>query len=286
VTASPHQAERLIKTAKKEYDVLTREFAERTQATGHAKVADYYWYHTVDLGDGLVTPGDYDFRETVERFPFPADMTGMRVLDVGSATGFFAFEFERRGAAVTSVELPSIADWDMAGVDRQPVLEALKAWAGADDLATLDEIVVHGGFQFCSEILRSNVTRCLSSVYDLTPQKLGGGEPFDLVFVGDMLVHTMAPLQALNVLAGFCRGTMVISQDLPEFGGDTPVMLYFGGDDAAGDNRSWWHPNEACWKQMLRRLGFADVRVVGHHEGVVRREWVYFDRAILVGSRV
>jgi tRNA (mo5U34)-methyltransferase len=284
VTATLSHVDRLIEAAKKDYDILCRQFAARTEASGHARVADYYWYHTVDLGDGFVTPGDYDFRDTVERFPFPADMTGMTVLDVGSATGFFAFEFERRGAAVTSVELTSIADWDMAGADRERMMGAFKAWARTDDLATVDEIAVHGGFQFCSQMLGSRVTRCLSSVYDLTPEKLGG-EAFDLVFLGDMLVHTMSPLQALNVLAGLCQGTMVISQDLPEFAGDTPAMLYCGGVDGAGDNRSWWHPNEACWKDMLKRLGFADVRVVGHHEGVVRREWVYFDRAIVVATK-
>ena len=37
-----------------------------------------------------------------QRFHFPDRMRGMTVLDAGSATGFFAFEFERRGARVVS----------------------------------------------------------------------------------------------------------------------------------------------------------------------------------------
>jgi tRNA (mo5U34)-methyltransferase len=274
----------VIEAAKQQYDVLCRQFAEKTAARGDERVARYYWYHTVDLGEGLVTPGDYDYRDTVQRFPFPADMSGMTVLDVGSATGFFAFEFERRGAAVTSVDLPSIADWDMALGDRDHTLAEIKAWVGTDDLATADEVLVHGGFQFCRQMLGSSVKRCLSSVYDLTPQKLGA-EDFDLVFVGDMLVHTMAPLKALNVLATLCRKTMIISQDIPELAGTTPVMVYQGGDRAQGDSRSWWLPNTACWTQMLKRLGFADVQVSGHHDGVVRREWLYYDRAILVATR-
>jgi tRNA (mo5U34)-methyltransferase len=284
MTTTAPRAAHLIETAKREYDILCRQFAETTKARGYERVAAYYWYHTVDLGNGLVTPGDYDFRHSVDRFPFPADMSGMTVLDVGSATGFFAFEFERRGALVTSVELPSIADWDMSSSDRERTLTKLKAWVGADDLATVDEVIVHGGFGFCSEMLDSKVKRCLSSVYDLTPQSLGG-EDFDLVFVGDMLVHTMAPLKALDVLASLCRGTMIISQDLPEFGGDTPVMLYYGGGHPEGDSRSWWHPNEACWTQMLKWLGFADVQVAGRHDGVVRRDWVYYDRTILVATK-
>jgi hypothetical protein len=55
----------------------------------------FFWYHSVDLEDGIVTPGDYDYRYSLDAFQFPDDMRGMKVLDVGSATGFFAFEFER-----------------------------------------------------------------------------------------------------------------------------------------------------------------------------------------------
>jgi hypothetical protein len=76
----------------------TRRFTERAAQLGLAHADRYYWYHTIDLGDGLITPGMYDYRETISSFQFSEDMRGMTVLDVGSATGFFAFEFERRGA--------------------------------------------------------------------------------------------------------------------------------------------------------------------------------------------
>src|SRR5215472_7385425 len=85
-----------------------RRFCERAGSD----VSRYYWYHTIDLGDSLITPGLYDYRETISSFPFPADMTGIRVLDVGPATGFFSFEFERRGASVVALELPSLRDLD------------------------------------------------------------------------------------------------------------------------------------------------------------------------------
>ena len=62
----------------------------------------FFWYHTIDLGDGLVTPGCYDYRETVKDFHFPSDLRGKKVLDVGSATGFFAFS--SNAAAQTSLQ--------------------------------------------------------------------------------------------------------------------------------------------------------------------------------------
>ena len=42
-------------------------------------------------------------------------MSGMKVLDVGRASGFFSFEFERRGANVLAVELPSPLQKDFVG---------------------------------------------------------------------------------------------------------------------------------------------------------------------------
>jgi hypothetical protein len=37
-----------------------------------------------------------------------------------------------------------------------------------------------GPFQFCRKVLNSNVRRCYSTIYDLSPQKLGT-DAFDLV---------------------------------------------------------------------------------------------------------
>src|SRR5271169_424865 len=95
-----------------EFLTQAEQFKQAVRRQGLEEVSDFYWYHTIDVGDGLITPGLYDYRETVPAFQFPAEMRGMTVLDVGSATGFFAFEFEKRGARVVSAELPSLVDLD------------------------------------------------------------------------------------------------------------------------------------------------------------------------------
>lgn len=49
-----------------------------------------YWFHRMELPGGLVTPGWNDPK--VEKLPYfglPDNMTGMRVLDIGHAEGFF-----------------------------------------------------------------------------------------------------------------------------------------------------------------------------------------------------
>src|SRR5262245_60846389 len=92
-----------LATARIEFQKQKDTFRSKCAELGRTNLEHYYWYHAVDLGGGLVTPGDYDYRGQVGAFGLPADLSGKRVLDVGSATGFFAFEFERRGAEVVSV---------------------------------------------------------------------------------------------------------------------------------------------------------------------------------------
>src|SRR4051812_33368202 len=33
--------------------------------------ADYHWYHCIDLGNGVITDGDYDMREYLDAYQFP-----------------------------------------------------------------------------------------------------------------------------------------------------------------------------------------------------------------------
>src|ERR1700730_3366967 len=49
------------------------------------RVEQYKWWHIMDLGHGVVTPGFYDpvGPEHVKRFAVPKNLTGKTVLDVG-----------------------------------------------------------------------------------------------------------------------------------------------------------------------------------------------------------
>ncbi len=62
------------------------------------RVAEIRWYHSIDLGHGIVTPGYDQSPSRLPKIRMPADLTGMTVLDVGAWDGFFSFEAERRGA--------------------------------------------------------------------------------------------------------------------------------------------------------------------------------------------
>jgi hypothetical protein len=102
-----------------------------------ALVDDVPWYHTIDLGDGIVTKGTYDLRPVLDQYGFPADLHGKRVLDIGRASGFFSFELERRGADVTSTELGSLLDKDYVGGDLVRDVIRRRAWTDGVPRSTL-----------------------------------------------------------------------------------------------------------------------------------------------------
>jgi tRNA (mo5U34)-methyltransferase len=271
-------------------------FAARAKELGLPDTSRFYWYHTIDLGDGLVTPGMYDYRDTVGEFGFPEDMRGMTVLDAGSATGFFAFEFERRGARVVSVELPSLRDLDrfpgqsvegsLAKIERMifPGGE-LQSMRRGDSERELYRCLLDGPFEFCRARLGSKVERCYTPLYDLTLEKTGVPEGFDLVFVGDVLVHTLYPLKALAALAGVCHGTLILSQILPDGPQEPPAMLYVGGANPDEDHVSWFLPNRSCLLEMMSKLRFREVAQTGVHRGFVQPGNHPFERAILRGRK-
>ena len=264
-------------------------FYEAARAGGLADVERYQWYHTVDLGNGLVTPGVYDYRETMSAFGFPEDMSGMTVLDVGSATGFFAFEFERRGARVVSMELPSLRDLDrFPGQYVESSLRKIENMMHKSEPYTERDLcwyLLEGPFRYCREKLGSKVERCYSTVYDITLERTGVREGFDLVFIGDVLIHTLYPLKALAALAPLCRGQLVLAGVLPEGPQEPPAMVYIGGADAENDEVAWWHPNLSCLMQMLQKLGFAEVDQVGFHKGALRPSGYEFERVILRATK-
>ncbi len=277
----------------------TQEFLRKARERGYGDLSDYYWYHTVDLGDGLMTPGSYDYRSSLPLFRFPADMEGMRVLDVGAATGFFSFEFESRGADVVSLEMASFSDLDVfPGEDIDHALRKIKdmmrghsAFSGRQEdriflEKTPDEIyflLLDGPFRFCRKVLGSRVKRCYSNIYDLSPQKTGGD--FDLVFIGDVLIHTLYPLKALAATARLCRRTLVLSQALPTGPDTPPAMFYVGGDRPGEDEVSWFRPNFSCFEQILKKLGFRQVSRVAHHTGVVKPGGAHYKRVVIHADR-
>jgi tRNA (mo5U34)-methyltransferase len=206
------------------------------------RIAGQEWYHSIDLGHGVITPGFVDHREQLPFYGLPASLAGKRVLDVATFDGFWAFEFERRGAEVVAADIP---DWRDADVPR--IMLPYAADFGLDRKTG-------AGFRLAHEILGSTVRRIECSVYNLDPDEIG---TFDLVFISDLLVHLRDPQLALERAYSVCRGEVLVADvytpQLEGMSGGIPLAVF----TAPGE--TWWLPNVAALRSMMHTAGFESI---------------------------
>src|SRR5688572_2733226 len=146
-----------------------------------SRVSALRWYHTLDLGGGVVTQGVDDTPLRLARLDLPASLAGRTVLDIGAWDGFFSFEAERRGAA--RVVASDYYSWHGTG------------WG------------TKAGFELARAALGSRVEDLDVDVMDLSPERAG---TFDVVFFLGVLYHLPNPLLALERVASVTRDLLVL----------------------------------------------------------------------------
>jgi tRNA (mo5U34)-methyltransferase len=210
------------------------------------RVDSVHWYHTIDLGNGVRTPGEFDTAAAIAQLPFPTDLSGRRCLDVGTRDGFWAFEMEKRGAAsVVGIDVDGPLDLDNPWLSPARI-EAVRA-AASDEEAK--------GFHVAHSILGSEVERRATSVYELDPADIG---TFDFAYVGTMLLHLRDPIGALMALRRVVTGQLLVNDSI------TPRGL-FGKREASArlqnlDAPFWWIPNVAGLRRYVEAAGFTVVQ--------------------------
>jgi tRNA (mo5U34)-methyltransferase len=207
-------------------------------------VQETSWYHTLELPGGVVTDGWFDLRPYVDRYGLPADMTGMRALEVGTWDGFWAFEMEKRGADVVALDLDDERELDYP--PRRRPTEFSSEPRGV-------------GFAIAKEALGSKVERVTMSVYDALPEELG---TFDLVFCGSVLIHLRDQLLALERIANLCSGQFISAEEYDRLSGlvPFPVSRYRADIDSAV---VFWLPSVRTWRRLMWTAGFDQVETVG-----------------------
>lgn len=201
-----------------------------------AEIAEIRWFHKIDLGNGIVTPGIDDSPGKLEWLDFPLNLEGMSVLDIGAWDGFFSFEAERRGAS------------------RVLAVDSF-VWQGFGGGSK-------AGFELARRALDSRVEDMELDVLDLSPEKVG---TFDLVLFLGVLYHMQHPLLALEKVFSVARNLVIIETHVDLLDCEWPAMRFYPTTELGGDSSNWWGPNPEAVVTMLETVGFRTVKTVLLH---------------------
>lgn len=204
-----------------------------------AQVRLYRWFHHIDLGHGIITPGagaaDWNKRlEDSADIYYGMGIEGDSVLDVGAFDGFNSFAAERRGAGRVVA-----ADW----------------WVWRDDWEGGNRV---SSFDFAHKVLNSKVEK---QVIDIPDMNVGNMQQFDHVGFNGIVYHIRNPFSALEQMAAITRKVISIEthidcQDVPH-----AVALYYGGvnRDPPNTPQTGWGFNSLCMHYYLKDIGFETV---------------------------
>jgi tRNA (mo5U34)-methyltransferase len=225
-----------------------------------------FWWHSIDVGNGVTTPGAKSAGELaheLEAIRLP-DLTGRTVLDIGGWDGFFAFEAERRGAArvtvldhyMWSLDIPAQQDYwrrCMAQGVAPRAYHETEYWHP-------DALPGRAGFDTARELRGSGVEPVVGDFATMDLAPLGR---FDVVLFLGVLYHLTDPLGALRRLASLTRERAIIETEavvIPGFEHEA-LWRFFPGAELNGDVSNWWAPNIAALVGALEPAGFARAEV-------------------------
>ena len=217
-----------------------------------------FWFHTFALNRqaGIYTPGAA--RDHRYRIPaLPEELSGKRVLDVGTFDGFYAFLAEHRGAA------------RVVAVDN----EQYKYWVAARWGIRLEGAE---GFKAIHRLLDSNVAYRKMDAMEL--ERLD--EDFDFVYCFGILHRVENPLGLLRVLlARTAPGGTVLVETYgmrAEHRDGPTIRVSEPGEVYAKDDFVYWGFNDTGLERLARIAGFAraeqlDALEVDQHPRLIGR---------------
>src|SRR5262245_39989860 len=187
---------------------------------------NYVWWHSIDLGNGIVTPGHKTpalEAEEAAAFFDRVDLTGRSVLDIGAWNGFYSFEAKRRGAGrVLATDSFSWTDKRIRGRE---------------------------GFELARQVLKSDVEALEIDVSDINPETTGSVGVVLLLWV---FYQRYVPISALACAASVTKHLLIVESHIDLRKIDRPAMVFYPGNELANDNTNWWGPNLLLLEALLR----------------------------------
>jgi tRNA (mo5U34)-methyltransferase len=223
-----------------------------------ARVDEIQWCHSINLGDGIVTPGLSKTKPLSDR-ELP-DLSGKSVLDIGAWDGLNSFLAEQKGAARV-VALDHYA-WGVDMARRNVYWDECRKNKRFPDYR-FDETLFwdaslpgKAGFDLAKEVLGSKVESKVGDFMKLTAEEVG---VFDVVFFLGVLYHLRDPLGALEKVRSFTKEVAVIETSavvVPGHEGES-LIRYYPADELEGDFGNYFGPSEEALASMLKSVGFS-----------------------------
>jgi hypothetical protein len=209
--------------------------------------AECQFYHAMDLPQSGVQEGRWDLRGRFDEYTGGVNFAGKTVLDIGTASGFLTFEAEKRGGSVVSVDGLDASIWE-----RMPIPESLYVTDHTQWLNTSDEQLIRWkkSYWLAHREFNSKAKVHYGNAYAL-PAELG---QFDVVMVGQILVHLPDLVRALTSAADRCADTLVIAEGMVQ--DEQPVSHFLTRRSAPENNFSFWHHSTGLYQQLMECLDF------------------------------
>jgi tRNA (mo5U34)-methyltransferase len=201
------------------------------------KVSEITWHHSIDLGDGVVTPGLSAAVMPLEVFP---EFRGRTVLDIGAWDGYYSFLAERRGA--TRVVALDHYVWGLDWQARTEYWNECHAKGVLPDHSRDEtdfwrtDLPGRRGFDLARQRLGSQVEPLVANFMTTDLDQLG---PFDVVLYLGVLYHMKEPLTALERVRRVTREVAVIETEavfVPGTEADASLLNFYPGDESSGDS--------------------------------------------------
>jgi tRNA (mo5U34)-methyltransferase len=225
------------------------------------RVAGISWYHSIDLGHGIVTPGNPpDKRMIAAGLP---EMRAKTVLDIGAWDGYWSFLAENQQAARV-VAMDHYA-WSVDFAAR------LRYWERCESEGRIPDHRLdftefwrpetrpgRAGFDLARSMLRSAVEPVHADFMTVDPEQFGR---FDVVLFLGVLYHVREPLSALERVCGLTSEVAVIETEAVAVLGmpDARLLEFHESGGLRGDYTNWFVPTEAALHALCKAAGFARV---------------------------
>ena len=207
---------------------------------------DCYFYHSMDFPDGESVTGCWtipDFGSYIGNY----DIKGKTVLDIGTASGYLAFNAEKAGAEVTALDMKTKDEFCGIPFPKVHPCVAERKRIFFDDCTT----PLKKSWWYSWHKYKSNA-RCVYQPHKMLNE---WSHNYDIVIAGAIVEHLSDPVTAIGAWASVAREAIIIPfTDVID--DDDQIMRTLNQWDYPGYDHGWWQLSAGLYRRIFSNLGF------------------------------